>query len=468
MRLPGLTEKQKLMLAYGEAHPYAILAADPRLGKTRVAILLAKKFAPNTLVVCPAYLVPNWRREIKKWSPESSVTTFQSGKEIYDVCDSDFVVTSYDLVQRAEFLFEWADMVISDETHNLKNMAAKRTQFLHRAIYENSIKRFYELTGTPIKNRVKEFYSLMALVYYEPGCDQSFLDEYPDEITFAERFSYSDTYEINVTTKRGRRMKLPVTNYHGLRNRKELKRWLKGRYLRVRADEKDLPPISYLDTLVKDSDDANLLKAFNSFFVDESEIRKMLRGTAEKLKREVEMGRITKKESTRLKGLADREARQMRTGSVLPEHKRNAAIQKIPFTVKYVEDLLESVECCLVYSDHKEPCQTLANHFKVPAITGEMPAKQRASLVNDFQSGKIRVLCATVGSLKEGADLFRARDLVLNDPSWVPGDIFQVINRTRALGHKEPRTVHRILGSPQDAKIWEVLEAKMETINKAT
>lgn len=439
MKLPGLTEKQKLMLAYGEASPYCILAADPRLGKSRVAILLAKKFSLNCLVVCPAYLVPNWKKEILKWSPKSSVTTFQSGKEIYDVCDSDFVVMSYDLVQKAEFLFEWADTVVSDETHHLKNMAAKRTQFFHRALYENSIKRFYSLTGTPIKNRVKEFYSLLALVNYWPGQkDHSFLETYPDEITFAERFSYSETYEIEI---RGNR--IPITNYHGLRNRKELKSWLKGKYLRIRANEEDLPSISYLDTLVSDIDDKSLLQAFQDYFISDDEARAIGNGD-------------------------ERRTRKNRTSSVLPEHKRNAAIQKIPFTIKYVEDLLESVECCLVYSDHREPCQLLAEHFKVPAITGEMPAKRRAQLVNDFQSGKVKILCATVGSLKEGADLFRAKDLVLNDPSWVPGDLLQVINRTRALGHKDPRTIHRILGSPQDAKIWEVLEDKMATINKAT
>lgn len=263
-------------------------------------------------------------------------------------------------------------------------------------------------------------------------------------------------------------MKLKVTNYSGLRNRKELKSWLKGKYIRIRADAKDLPPISYLDTLVKDTDDKKLLQAFNAFFVSDAEIRKLVRDGIAKIKREKESGRITAKEAAIRRRDVEREARDMRTGSVLSEHKRNAAVQKIPFTIKYVENLLESVECCLVYSDHRESCQKIADHFKVPAVTGSMPAKRRAALVNDFQAGKLRILCATIGALKEGADLFRAKDLVLNDPVWVPGDLLQVINRTRALGEKEPRTVHRILGSPQDAKIWEVLEEKLATINKAT
>lgn len=438
MKLPGLSKKQKQMLAFGEAHPYSLLCADPRLGKTRVAILLQQKRQCNCLVICPAYLVSNWKKEITKWAPKAIVTTFKSGKEIYDVCDSDFVVLSYDLAQKAEHLFEWADMVVGDELHHIKNMAAKRSQFLHRAIYENSIKYCHGLTGTPIKNRVKEFYSLLALMNYDPQqTDHSFLDTYPDEITFTEQFSFSKTYEMEV---RGRT--ISVTNYYGLKNETELREWLKDKYIRIRADKGDLPPISYLDTLVSDIDNTALLDAFNDYFVSDAEAYKMSRSPDD--------------------------ARDKRTSSVLPEHKRNAAVQKVPFTIKYVENLVESVDCCLIYSDHKEPCQMIAKHFGVPAITGEMPASKRAQLVNDFQAGKLNILCATIGSLKEGADLYRAKDLVLSDPCWVPGDLFQVINRMRAMEEKEPRTVHRIFGSPQDEKIAEVLAEKMKTIERAT
>jgi len=446
MEFMSLTEKQRQMIAYGKAHNYCILAADPRLGKTAASIYLQQTKKANCLVVCPSYLIPNWKREINKWAPKASVTMFKKGKDIYDVCDSDFVVTSYDLIQKAEHIFEWADMVVCDEIHNLKSMDSKRSQFFHRALFENSVKYFYGLTGTPLKNRVKEFYSLIALTNYDPTQkDHSFLEEYPDEITFAEYFSYAETYNVRVSNKRGG-WEMPVTTYSGLRNEKELKEWLRGKYIRIRAEAGDLPPISYLDTLVSDIDDNKLLESFKAYFNSE-----------QKVKHSVRVGDITEHES-----------RKLRTGSVLPEHKRNAAVQKVPFTIKYVEDLLQSIECCLIYSDHREPCQQLAKHFGVLPITGEMSGTKRNQLVNDFQAGKTNIICATVGALKEGSDLFRAKDLVLNDPPWVSGDILQVINRTRAMGQKDPRTVHRIMGSPQDAKIYKVLEEKQETIDKAT
>lgn len=432
------TPKQEQMFVYGLAHNYFILGADMRLGKSMSTISIRKIRDCNCLVICPAYLVSNWKKEIQKWSTDS-VTTFTKGGEIYEVCDSDFVVISYDLVQKAEHLFEWADMVLIDEIQNLANMTAKKTQFIHRCVYENSPKYLIGITGTPIKNRVKEFYSLMALVNYDPAqTDHSFLEKYPDEITFAERFSHSNTYEVQV--KGGRFIK--VTNYFGIKNVDELKKWLKNKYIRIRADVNDLPPVTYIETLLSDTDDKELLNTFNNYFISDKDAYGM--------------------------SSSFNEARRNRTGSVLPEHKRNAAIKKVPFTIKYVESLMQEVSCCLVYSDHREPCQQLAAHFKVPAITGEMSGTKRADLVRCFQEGKLNMLCATIGSLKEGADLYRAKDLVLNDLSWVPGNLDQVCARMQKIGEKDPRTVHLLFGSPQDSKIWEALKEKKDTINKAT
>lgn len=454
MKRPSLTEKQKLMYAYGKAHHYSLLCADPRLGKSRVAIKLQQRRQVNCLVVCPSHLITNWGKEIKKWSPDSIVTMFRKGKDIYDVFDTDITVTSYDLVTKAPWLFEWSDMVIADEIHILKNMASKKSQFFHQQIFENSTKYLHGLTGTPLKNRVKEFYSLLALMNYNPKqTDHSFLDTYPDEITFAEHFSFSETYDVEVS-KGKKTWRMPVTSYKGLRNKKELKKWLEGKYIRIRAEKGDLPPISYLDTLVSDIDDKQLLREFNQQFVRDEDVRKYVR----------EENRLRDKKN-KIKGS---EVREMRTGSTLSEHKKSAALKKVPFTIKYVENLMESVKCCLVYSDHKDPVHELANHFEVPAITGAMPASRRAQLVNDFQAGKFNILCATIGSLKEGADLYRAKDTVFNDLPWIPGDLLQVINRTRAIGEKDPRTVHRIFGSPQDEKIAGVLEEKIKTIDEAT
>lgn len=423
------TEKQRLVYDYALRNPYSIFAVDPRLGKTLVAIYLQKRINKNCLVICPGYIVPNWPLEIKKWRGDKvQVTAFTEGKHIYEPFDSDFVIISYDMIKKAEHLFEWAEMIILDEAHHLKSMATVKTQTIHKGIYENSIKRVHPMTGTILVNRVPEFYSPLALMNYDPRLkDQSkFLKEFPDEISFADHFAHREEFDVEINDKRGRTYWMPVAKWRGLRNSKELKAHLKGKYIRVKADKNDLPLITFNQILISNSPNHDLLRAFNKHFEADG------------------------------------------SGSVKSDIKVQAAMQKVPFTIEYVEDLLKSVKCVLIYSDHKDPIKAIAKHFGVPALTGEMSSKRRSKLAKKFQSGRGRILCATIGSLKEGENLFRARDMVLNDLPWTPGALKQLTMRLCGLTEKDPRTVHVMNGSPQDKTISEILQDKSDTIEEAT
>lgn len=450
MSLPKVaTKKQRRLYKFAMKRKYSIWAVDPRLGKSLVGIAIQQKLNKPCLVICPSYLVANWDKEIRKWAkPDVQVTMFRAAKKIYEPFDHDFIIISYDLAQKAKHLFEWAHMVILDEVHHLKTMSTKRTQFIHKEIYENSIPRVYALSGTILKNRVKEFYSPLAVMHYDPNSEKKqsgkdlgrfivldeqtsssksdFLERFTDEIEFADYFSFREEFNVPVRTKKGQFYYMPVPKWTGLRNLDELKRYRRGHYIRIKASEKDLPPLDFKKVLISKTPNKKLLKAFNDYFDQDG------------------------------------------TDSVKPDIKVEAALQKVPFTIEYVEDLLTSVERVCIYSDHVEPVEKIAKHFGVPPITGKMSAKRRARLAKEFQEGKSQVLVATIGALKEGQDLFIAKDLVLNDPAWVPGDLKQVFNRIRGLGQKDPRTVHEIYGSPQDGKISASLKEKIETIDRAT
>ncbi len=434
MEKPAFNGPQARAFPYALENPYSILALDPRLGKSRVVIEVREKLGGNCLVLCPAYLVLNWVKEIKKWAaPDVQITAIQKGKDIYEICDTDFAVISYDLAKKAENFFDWADMVVIDEGHNLKSMDAQRTSFVHRCVYEYAIPRLHILTGTPIKNRVKEFYSLLALTNYNPRvADSQFLDQYPSEIDFADQFSFRSQYNLEINGRT-----VPIVSWAGLKNEHELRQHLKGRYLRIRASETDLPPVMNKPVLISETPDEALIAAFNRYFYEDDI------PTYEK-------------------------ERHHRTGSVLPEHKAMAAFKKAPFTIKYVEGLLEEVKCCVVYSDHVDAAEAIAQKFNVRALTGKVPANLRSELADKFQAGEGKILVATIGALKEGRDLFRANDIILNDYPWVPGDLTQVINRIRIVGKNTPCMVHEIFGSPQDEYIAEVLKSKIETIDAAT
>lgn len=424
MKKPEFNSAQARAFPYAMENPYSILALAPRLGKSRIIIEIREQLQNNCLIICPSHLILNWVKEIRKWAgPGPTITAIQKGKDIYEICDTDYAIISYDLAKKAENFFEWADMLAIDESHHLKSMDSIRSQFIHRCIYEYGIKRVHPMTGTPIKNRVREFYSLLAIANYDPRvADSPFLSQFPSEIDFADHFSHRKSYVIELPN--GHHFK--VMQWKGIKNTSELKTHLRGKYIRIRSDEVDLPPIMYKPILISNSPNKQLLDAFNAFFEGEDK------------------------------------------SSVGPKIKAEAALNKVPFTIKYAEDLLQEVDSCLIYSDHVLPAEAIAKHFGVRALTGAVPSKIRSQLADKFQAGEGRVLVATVGALKEGRDLYRANDIILNDFPWVPGDLEQVINRIRTIGKKNPCMVHEIFGSPQDEYITETLKDKMVVIEQAT
>src|SRR5579859_4741374 len=74
-RYPGLYGHQRTGIIFLLARQRAILADDMGMGKSRQAIVALREAAPdgNLLIVCPASVKLNWRREIKLIEPDALV-----------------------------------------------------------------------------------------------------------------------------------------------------------------------------------------------------------------------------------------------------------------------------------------------------------------------------------------------------------------------------------------------------------
>ena len=411
-----LLPHQETVIEYAIKNPYSILSVACGGGKTLIAIDLQKRLNKKMLVICPSYLVSNWKSEILKFRGDEVVGTYiKSSKDLYDLWDTDICVVSYDIVQKSK-LIEWADIVVLDEAQVIKTMEAKVTDFIHREVFENSKKRVHLLTGTPIKNRVKEFYSLIALCNYNPSLTLSpFLNKFEDCITFADYFSNRREYDIPIKNRF-----VKIVSWDGYKNLEELKSYLKDIYIRVEAEEFLTidKPLKKLVT-VDDRDDKELLKAFEYFETN---------------------------------------------NSVSSDVKAKAALLKVPATYKYVKELLEETDKVVVYTDHVEACRALADKLKVIPITGSTPNSDRKRLGDEFQYGESRIIVATIGSFSTGINLTASCNMVFNDVCWVPGDIEQAEYRIVRVGQNRPCVIHYIVASPQDIKILNTLDKKRSVI----
>ena len=135
-----------------------------------------------SLVVCPASLVENWRREAVRFAPQLRVFVHHGERRLASAGDLegiDLVITSYATLARDETVFGDAalDCVIADEAQHIKNRRTRNA----RALRSLRARGRFLLTGTPLENSLEDLRSLFEFLM--PG----FLKPLPSGLRGDER-----------------------------------------------------------------------------------------------------------------------------------------------------------------------------------------------------------------------------------------------------------------------------------------
>lgn len=142
------------------------LADDMGLGKTlqAIAYLTDTRFRGTTsLIVVPKTLLENWRRELLKFAPKLSVYIYHGsnrskvGLEQYSIVLSTYgtVMNDVDILQTINF-----ENLVMDEAQKVKNSKSNS----YKAMKIIKAQTRIALTGTPMENNLKEYWSLMRLL----------------------------------------------------------------------------------------------------------------------------------------------------------------------------------------------------------------------------------------------------------------------------------------------------------------
>jgi superfamily II DNA or RNA helicase len=170
-----------------------VLADEMGLGKTiqAIAMLLCwwqerdADSAANALIVVPASLIGNWRRELATWGGQLPVHIHHGVdrmQRLEAVPQSAVWVTSYSTLRNDGAVFderEWA-LIFADEAQHIKNRRTQSARLL-RAL--NAGSRFV-LTGTPIENSIEDLRSLFDF------CLPGYLGRMPGDARGEEREWY--------------------------------------------------------------------------------------------------------------------------------------------------------------------------------------------------------------------------------------------------------------------------------------
>lgn len=162
-----------------------ILADEMGLGKTLQALGLLSAISAQkrpSLVVAPASLLENWRREAARFTPGLRTVVHHGGRRAADATDlaaHDLIITSYGTLARDTELFDGIEFacVIADEAQHIKNRRTQNARAL-RALHSRG--RFL-LTGTPLENSLDDLRALFEFLM--PG----YLDAVPAGLRQEER-----------------------------------------------------------------------------------------------------------------------------------------------------------------------------------------------------------------------------------------------------------------------------------------
>ncbi|MDR2026159.1 MAG: DEAD/DEAH box helicase [Prevotellaceae bacterium] len=148
----------------------AVIADEMGLGKTvqaiAAAILKKQVFGfTKTLVVCPATLKSQWKKEIEKFSDEKAliITGLPDEREKQYLSDSHyFFIVNYETVLRDSQSINRADFdfLILDEAQKIKNYETKTSSAVKKIKARHSL----VITGTPIENKLIDIYSIINTI----------------------------------------------------------------------------------------------------------------------------------------------------------------------------------------------------------------------------------------------------------------------------------------------------------------
>ena len=144
----------------------ALIANAPGTGKT-IICLSCIRLAPlrllPTLIVCPASVVRNWRKEARKWTPGLRIHLIEdTSSPLPDEAADIYIISWALLVAREKELAQVrAQLIIGDEIHFAKNEDALRTQAM--AALCAKCPHLLLLSGTPIINDETELDAINSL-----------------------------------------------------------------------------------------------------------------------------------------------------------------------------------------------------------------------------------------------------------------------------------------------------------------
>lgn len=394
---PGLLAFQRAGVEYANGVRNLLQADPPGVGKTIQTIgFMNVKGISKALIVCPASLLYNWKRELETWHVSGPRIEIFHPKTFNPRNPPDVLLMSYYFagkVEAVKLILSWGKytLCVLDECQYLRTPTAARTKLtLAKNGLISRAEHVHALSGTPLVNRPIEVYPIIKTL-----CPQA--------------LGGMNKFEFGIQFCAGWKAPWGKWDFNGASNLKILGMKLRSNFMVRRKKEAVLPQlpekfppnIIYLDT---DASSRSAVKRLALF--DEEALKK----------------------STVSFGFED-----------LSTARKELGLSKVPAAVRYIKEQLDSGrEKILIFAHHKEVIAEYAREllpYGVVTITGGMSPKAKDDAVQNFQKNESpRVAVLSIQAAGVGLTLTAADYVCFPEFSWVPGENEQAIDRTHRIG----------------------------------
>ena len=396
----------------------SVLVADEMgLGKTIQGLCAANALGVGkVLVVCPASLRINWRREAERWLLWADAT----------------VIGYEELVRRGPPPGRWP-LVIFDEAQYLKTPEARRT----KAALSLPAERRVFLSGTPIVNRPIELWPMLHAI--DPK-------------------AWGSRHEFGVRYCGARHVRFGNTwtwQYQGATNLVELQKRLRASYMvrRLKKDVlKDLPPkVRQIVEIPGGSVASMATELLRSVGLIAEARRKTYQYDPEKVRQLKEAQQTVFEELARVR--------------------HEQALIKVPKAVEHIRDMLDAVDKIVVFAHHRDVLDALfvaLEDYNPVCVRGGMSDAEKQQAVDAFQNVSCkRIFLGQIHAAGVGLTLTAAQTVVFVELDWTPGGMAQCEDRCHRIGQKGSVLVqHLVLEGSLDAKISKALLHKQGVIDR--
>ncbi|XP_025264206.1 DNA repair and recombination protein RAD54B [Camponotus floridanus] len=431
----------------------AILADEMGLGKTLQCITLiwtmlkkgpyGKPIVRRVLIITPRSLCNNWDKEFRKWLGCHRISPYvvdgkNRPKDFIKHPRNSVLIISYEMLVKShveikEITF---DLLVCDEGHRLKNSNIKAAKLLH----EINCKKRIMLTGTPIQNDLKEFYTLVDFV--NPGILGSPLEykNYYEDPIVASQCPNADKNVLSLGSERATELHERTKSFILRRTQNTINKYLPCKYeivlfCSLTSEQMDLYSLVtdawFNKTCLQDKNHTHLSiiialkKICNhpNLFINDKE--NTLRETLSKAICTIQL----KQDKNFIKYCG-----------------KITILQVLMRNLKKTDEKLVLVS---YYTQTLDLFETICNieELKFLRLDGTISSSTRSKIIEQFNTrsdnSKILLLSAKAGGV--GLNLPGASRLVLFDSDWNPASDVQAMARIWRDGQKKNVYIYRLL-----------------------